>query len=247
MTVGENLRYPLRRHRWSRRDADRRVKEVLELIRLSGMEARRPHELSGGQQQRVALGRALAFNPSLLLMDEPLGALDRALRVEMQEELRRIQREVGATFVFVTHDREEALAMSTRIGVMRDAELIQVGTPEELYERPSDSFVGRFAEPARDTAVVLLHPSRLRMLPRPGDVSLNSRVVDVQYLGELVRVTTEVPGMGRLLLTPARAESAAVQEGRSLTLWLSEADLICVPDSMAGVDERQTSESRPKR
>jgi energy-coupling factor transporter ATP-binding protein EcfA2 len=144
LTVGENVRYPLKLRRWARREADDRVEEMLALVRLNGLADRYPRELSGGQQQRVALARALAFRPALLLMDEPLGALDRTLRVEMEEEIRRIHREAKATVVYVTHDREEAFAMSDRIGVLRAGRLLQEGDARTLYEAPVDTFVARF-------------------------------------------------------------------------------------------------------
>ena len=144
LTVGENVRYPLRLRRWSTVDANRRIEEMLALVRLEGLGHRYPRELSGGQQQRVALARALAFRPALLLMDEPLGALDRTLRVEMEEEIRRIHREAKASVVYVTHDREEAFAMSDRIGVLRTGVLLQTGDARTLYETPVDTFVARF-------------------------------------------------------------------------------------------------------
>jgi ABC-type Fe3+/spermidine/putrescine transport system ATPase subunit len=144
MTVADNIRYPLKLRRWSREEAGRRVDEMLELIGMPGFGDRLPRQLSGGQQQRVALARALAFRPSLLLMDEPLGALDRALRRGMEEEIRRIHRQTGCTVLYVTHDQEEALTMSDRIGVMRDGRLLQLGSAPELFQRPVDSFIAGF-------------------------------------------------------------------------------------------------------
>ena len=130
--------------RWTRREIGRRVGEVLGLVRLEGYERRKPEQLSGGQQQRVALARALVNRPTVLLLDEPLGALDLKLRRQLQLELKRIQAEVGITFVYVTHDQEEALTMSDRIAVMHAGRVEQVGTPEELYERPATRFVADF-------------------------------------------------------------------------------------------------------
>jgi putative spermidine/putrescine transport system ATP-binding protein len=143
MTVAENVAYGLKRHRIKREPRRRRVGEMLELVRLIDHAARYPRELSGGQQQRVALARALAFAPALLLMDEPLSALDRTLRTNLQDEIRRIHREVGATIVYVTHDREEALALSDRIAVIREGKVVQLGSGEELYDQPCDDFVAR--------------------------------------------------------------------------------------------------------
>ena len=144
MTVKQNIGYGLRVRRVKRREIERRVAEALELVRLSGFERRRPSQLSGGQRQRVALARALVNVPAVLLLDEPLGALDLKLRREMQYELRRIQRDVGVTFVYVTHDQEEAMAMSDRVAVMRNGQIEQVGTPTEVYERPASAFVAGF-------------------------------------------------------------------------------------------------------
>jgi ABC-type Fe3+/spermidine/putrescine transport system ATPase subunit len=144
MTVGENIGYGLKVRRRGRRDRERRVAEVLELVRLPGYGDRYPRQLSGGEQQRVALGRALAYDPEIVLMDEPLGALDRTLRTEMEQELRRIQRDLRATILYVTHDQHEALALSDRIAVMRDGRIVGVGTPEELYRQPPGSFVAGF-------------------------------------------------------------------------------------------------------
>lgn len=144
MTVADNVRYPLKMHRWPRAQAEDRIIEMLALVGLEGMGSRYTRQLSGGQQQRVALARALAFKPSLLLMDEPLGALDRALRVQMEQEIRRIHRESKTTIIYVTHDREEAFAMSDRIGVLRNGRLIQAGNPVDIYESPVDTFVAGF-------------------------------------------------------------------------------------------------------
>jgi spermidine/putrescine transport system ATP-binding protein len=144
MNVAQNVGYGLRQRRVSKADEGRRVGEALELVRLAGYERRRTWELSGGQQQRVALARALVNHPTVLLLDEPLGALDRKLRHEMQIELKQLQREVGITFIYVTHDQEEALTMSDVIVVMRDGRIQQLGHPEELYERPINRFVAGF-------------------------------------------------------------------------------------------------------
>ena len=144
MTVAGNVAYPLKRRKWSRERIGARVEEVLDLVRLPEHGERYPSQLSGGQQQRVALARALAFQPSLLLMDEPLGALDKALRAEMVEEIRRVHRESGTTVIYVTHDQEEALTLSDRIAIVRDGRLLQLDTPQELFERPSTSYVATF-------------------------------------------------------------------------------------------------------
>lgn len=143
-SVAENIAYPLRRRRVPRTEIARRLDSILRLVELEGLEHRRPAQLSGGQQQRVALARALVFDPSLVLMDEPLGSLDRQLREQMQYELKRIHRSTGATFVYVTHDQDEALAMSDRIAVIHDGKLQQLGNPREVYDRPANRFVASF-------------------------------------------------------------------------------------------------------
>ncbi len=144
MTVADNVAFGPRSKRVSRSECDRRVSEMLEVVRLTEFAKRKPSQLSGGQQQRVALARALVNLPSALLLDEPLAALDLKLREAMQLELKRIQREVGITFVFVTHDQGEALTMSDRIAVMSEGVVEQIGTPEEIYNRPASLFVAGF-------------------------------------------------------------------------------------------------------
>lgn len=144
MTVFENVAYPLRRRGMQDGLIKKQVRDALELVRLDQYESRYPAELSGGQQQRVALSRALVFQPPVLLMDEPLGALDRKLRQQLQMEIKRIHRTVGTTIIFVTHDQEEALSMADRVAVMEAGEIIQVGTPSDLYDRPNSRFVADF-------------------------------------------------------------------------------------------------------
>ena len=144
LNVDDNVAFGLRRHRVKEADVRQRVAEALELVHLGGYGRRKPNELSGGQQQRVALARALVNRPNVLLLDEPLGALDLKLRKSLQLELKRIQIEVGITFVYVTHDQEEALTMSDRIAVMNQGKVEQLGLPEELYDRPATRFVADF-------------------------------------------------------------------------------------------------------
>jgi spermidine/putrescine transport system ATP-binding protein len=144
MTVEQNVAFGLEMTHVPKEDIKRRVREVLDLVHLKGMERRRPKQLSGGQQQRVALARALVNHPKVLLLDEPLGALDLKLRKAMQVELKELQTRVGITFIYVTHDQEEALTMSDRIGVMERGKLLQVGTPQDVYESPRSRFVSDF-------------------------------------------------------------------------------------------------------
>ena len=144
MTVEQNIGFGLEMKGVERAERSKRVSEALQMVRLPGMEQRRPKQLSGGQQQRIALARALVNKPEVLLLDEPLGALDLKLRKEMQLELKTLQREVGITFIYVTHDQEEALTMSDRIAVMSKGVALQIGKPEEIYERPASKFVADF-------------------------------------------------------------------------------------------------------
>ncbi|MBN1136925.1 MAG: ABC transporter ATP-binding protein [Anaerolineae bacterium] len=144
MTIARNVGFGLEMKKVPKSDIERRVQEVLEMVRLPGFGPRRPNQLSGGQQQRIALARALVNRPEVLLLDEPLGALDLKLRKEMQLELKTLQQDVGITFVYVTHDQEEALTMSDRIAVMHQGKVLQVGTPTEIYERPTCRFVADF-------------------------------------------------------------------------------------------------------
>jgi len=144
MTVRDNIAFPLKMRKMNRTDRDTRVTEMLELVRLTELGMRMPRQLSGGQQQRVALARTLSMQPAVLLLDEPLGALDKQLREQMQVELRRIHRELGVTIFHVTHDQEEALTMSDRIAVMNKGRVAQIGTPSEIYSQPRDLFVAQF-------------------------------------------------------------------------------------------------------
>jgi putative spermidine/putrescine transport system ATP-binding protein len=143
-TVAENVAFGLRMRRLDKREIERRVGEALDLVELRGLDRRRPNQLSGGQQQRVALARAVVIRPRLLLADEPLGALDRKLRQAMQLELRQLQENVGITMVYVTHDQEEALILSDRIGIMQGGRLVQIGAPRQIYEQPGTRFVADF-------------------------------------------------------------------------------------------------------
>jgi spermidine/putrescine ABC transporter ATP-binding subunit len=183
LTVAENVAFGLRYRRLPRAARGARVEEALALVRLSELAARRPHEISGGQRQRVALARALVLEPQVLLLDEPLAALDRHLRQEMQGELKALQREIGITFLFVTHDQEEALAMSDRVAVLSRGRIEQLGSPAEVYERPATPFVAEFLGAENlATATVVASPAgdlglRLRLasgaeIPAPPDCGI---------------------------------------------------------------------------
>jgi putative spermidine/putrescine transport system ATP-binding protein len=159
MTVAQNIGYGLKLRHTSRPERERRVGEMLELLRLAGLQDRYPRQLSGGQQQRVALGRALVYDPQIILMDEPLGALDKTLRIEMEQEIRSLHHELGATIVYVTHDQQEALALSDRIAIMRDGEIVGLGSPADLYTRPPNAFVASFFANANLLAVEQAQPA----------------------------------------------------------------------------------------
>ncbi|MDE3189589.1 MAG: ABC transporter ATP-binding protein [Acidobacteriota bacterium] len=185
MTVYDNVAFGLKMAHVPRSGHRERVTEILRVVSLEGYERRRPRQLSGGQQQRVALARALVNRPAALLLDEPLGALDVKLRRHMQLELKRIQNELGTTFVYVTHDQEEALAMSDRLAVMNDGRVEQLGTPREIYEQPVSAFVADFVGTINTLAIdggeVTVRPERIRILREGG--RLDGVVADVVYLG----------------------------------------------------------------
>ena len=144
MSVEANIAFPLQVRKQPADEIRQRVAEMIERVGLQGHENKRPAQLSGGQQQRVALARALVFEPGVLLLDEPFSALDKSLRGQMQDEVKRLHQETGTTFVFVTHDQSEALALSSRVAIFNHGELLQVGTPQEVYERPANRFVAEF-------------------------------------------------------------------------------------------------------
>ena len=217
MTVGENVEYGLQVKGVPKAERRRRVADALRMVRLEGFERRRPSALSGGQRQRVALARALVNQPAVLLLDEPLGALDLKLRQQMQIELKAIQQRVGLTFVYVTHDQEEALTMSDRLAVMNGGRIEQVGTPAEVYEQPATSFVAGFVgvsntlsgDAAREVtgsaSTITIRPEKIRMLgsdesPGPSECSLSGRVRDVVYLGAHTRYTVDLDLGGELVV-----------------------------------------------
>ncbi len=201
MTVHENVEYGLRVKRIGRNQRRARAQEALAMVRLPDHGERKPAQLSGGQRQRVALARAIANEPEVLLLDEPLGALDLKLRQEMQLELKTIQRELGITFIFVTHDQEEALTMSDRLAVMNDGRLEQLGTPIDVYERPANEFVAGFIGVSnlleRNGRRFTIRPEKLSMEPigapvAPGHHAEPGRIAEVIYLGAITRYSIEL-------------------------------------------------------
>ena len=179
MTVQENVEYGLRVKKVARGERRRRAGEALALVRLEGYGGRKPAQLSGGQRQRVALARAIVNRPQALLLDEPLGALDLKLRQELQVELKRIQQELGITFVYVTHDQEEALTMSDRLAVFNDGRIEQIGAPAEVYEHPASEFIAGFVGVSnvleRDGRRFTVRPEKIRLLGERGAAGAGRR------------------------------------------------------------------------
>lgn len=186
MTVAQNIAFPLKMRSFEKTEIADKVNGALSLVRMSGFEDRYPNQLSGGQQQRIAVARALVFEPPVLLMDEPLGALDKKLREEMQLEIKSLQQRLGVTVVYVTHDQEEALTMSDRVAVMDSASLVQIGTPKELYQAPNSSLVAGFIGKMNFLEGVLhLAPSTQPHIQISEDVALPLSGVKSLQLGEL--------------------------------------------------------------
>ena len=235
MTVGQNIEYGLRVRRVPRADRREKVDRALAMVRLSGLGDRKPAQLSGGQRQRVALARAIVNEPQVLLLDEPLGALDFKLRQEMQIELQHVQREVGITFVYVTHDQEEALAMSDRIAVLSNGRIEQIGTPLEVYERPQTDFVAGFIGISnlieRDGRHMTIRPEKIRLLaegeePPPGARVETGRIRDVVYVGVLTRYIVDLDAGGELVVARQNEQAPAATHDRGKTpariAWLPD-------------------------
>ena len=247
MTVLENVAYGLRVKRVGKAERQRRAEAALGIVRLSGLSGRKPVQLSGGQRQRVALARAMVNEPEVLLLDEPLGALDAKLRQEMQLELKRIQREVGITFVYVTHDQEEALTMSDRLAVFNQGHIEQLGTPVEVYEQPATEFVAGFIGISnlleRDGRHFTIRPEKIRLLAvgdaaPPGSHVEDGRIENVVYLGMLTRYRWNWP--------------TAAGSPRSGRTWTAPRPTTSVPGaprsgSPGGTTRPTRSRARPRR
>ena len=209
MTVAENVAYGLKVKGVGKSERRERAAAALATVRLPDVGSRRPAQLSGGQRQRVALARAIVGRPRVLLLDEPLGALDLKLREEMQSELLRIQREVGITFIYVTHDQDEALSMSDRIAVFNNGRIEQIGTPREIYGEPATRFVAGFVGTTnmieRDGAALAVRPERIKLL-QPGEPTGSMSVeegvvVDSRYVGQSTRITVDLDLGGSVLVS----------------------------------------------
>jgi spermidine/putrescine transport system ATP-binding protein len=255
LSVGDNVAFGPKRKGLAKDEIRRRVGDALALVRLDGYERRKPSQLSGGQQQRVALARALANRPDVLLLDEPLGALDLKLRRQLQTELKRIQQEVGITFIYVTHDQEEALTMSDRIAVMNAGHVEQLGTPEELYERPSTRFVADFigttnllratvgadgrarlesgeavpldrnGDAPGSSIEISVRPESIRLLPPAAEDAIAARVEQAAYLGTTVSYLVRTPG-GTGLTVLAPKTGARLPVGSDVAVAWDAADAL---------------------
>jgi putative spermidine/putrescine transport system ATP-binding protein len=250
LSVLENVEYGLRVKKVSKPERRQRAMAALEQARLGEFGNRRPGQLSGGQRQRVALARALVNRPRVLLLDEPLGALDLKLREQMQVELKAIQREVGITFLFVTHDQEEALTLSDRIAVFNDGQIEQIGTAAEVYEKPRSAFVAGFVGTAnllRGSASTALfgrkgsnsiRPEKLRLLPvgaetRDGERHADGRIAEVVYAGPTTRFVVDLPAGTRLIALQQNGSSSsadvALMRGAGVRLAWRDEHVVNVP------------------
>lgn len=244
MTIEENVGYGLMIKGVSKADRTKQVNEMLDLVQLPGFGNRKPSQLSGGQRQRVALARALINHPKVLLLDEPLGALDLKLRQQMQVELKSIQQRVGITFIFVTHDQEEALTMSDRIAVFSEGKIEQVGTPAEVYEHPSSTFVAGFVGTSNlvsgeiaqritgSAARFSIRPEKIHLgasdqKPEADMFYVDGKVRDVIYLGLYTRYLVELDGGGDLVVVEQNLKTTSmdvmkVKNQRVRLLWKKE-------------------------
>jgi putative spermidine/putrescine transport system ATP-binding protein len=253
MTVEQNVAYALKIRKVPKAERLVRARKALSEVRLEGFGKRRPAQLSGGQRQRVALARALVGRPRVLLLDEPLGALDLKLREQMQVELKELQREVGITFVFVTHDQQEALTMSDRIAVFDQGRIQQVGTPAEIYERPATPFVASFVgtsnllegESAQRVVgtpgIYSIRPEKIRVLKEsaetdePDHATATGTVAEVVYLGDATRFLVDLDAGGRLTALQQNletsAEDVAAYRGTRVRLQWHRRHTVQVPDT----------------
>ena len=248
MTIARNVAFGLEMKKVPKAETSRRVKEALELVRLPGFGPRRPNQLSGGQRQRIALARALINRPEVLLLDEPLGALDLKLRKEMQIELKNLQQEVGITFIYVTHDQEEALTMSDRIAVMHQGKVLQVGSPTEIYERPNCRFVADFigetnfldgvVQEQRGDLVTVLVDGSLPVTVHHEEAIQPGSQVTVAVRPEKIRLQPH-PARGETNTFPCRVEQVVyvgtdtrfrIRLGEHVTLSVREQNIISTPD-----------------
>ena len=260
MNVGDNVAYGLMVKRVGRAERRERAARALAMVRLEGFERRKPSQLSGGQRQRVALARALVNRPRLLLLDEPLGALDLKLREEMQIELKMIQREIGITFIFVTHDQDEALTMSDRIAVFNDGRVVQVGTPADVYERPATAFIAGFVGTSnlvRDDAAraitgsgdaFTVRPEKIRIEqpgvePTANEYSALGTIRDVVYLGVVTRYIVALEQGAELVVVQQNLATSSMEalqaKGRRVALVWDRQHNRPIEDEMSSRESNQ--------
>jgi putative spermidine/putrescine transport system ATP-binding protein len=230
MTVLENVLFPLGVRKITGAAARSQALEALKLVRLDGLEGRRPSQLSGGQQQRVALARAVVFKPDILLLDEPLGALDRKLREELQVELKQLQRTLGVTTILVTHDQEEALSLSDRIMVLNHGKTQQVAAPAEAYLKPANRFVAEFLGIANFIDIDggrmgLVRPERVRLEPAGLNGGRPARIVEAIYLGQMVRYHLAPEGGGPPIVAAVPFVGKAYATGETVAVSWDTADI----------------------
>ena len=236
LTVLDNVAYGLKQRRLPRAQREARAREVLRLVKLEELAGRKPRQLSGGQQQRVALARALVLAPKVLLLDEPLGALDLKVRKELQIELKRIQLEIGLTFIYVTHDQEEALAMSDRVAVMNRGRIEQLGPPREIYDAPATRFVADFIGETnfirRNGIVVAVRPENLRITR--GGSGVGGVVVTAMVIGPAIQCLIKADDGQEILVRQQRTGNGdveALREGERVVLtWDEDAALRLGPE-----------------
>ena len=234
MSLCDNVAYGMKMSGVPAAERAERARQALAMVHLDAVSDRRPSQLSGGQRQRVALARALVNKPALILLDEPLGALDLKLRREMQIELKRIQKQTGITFVYVTHDQEEALSMSDRIAVFSEGVIEQIGTPQELYERPASSFVARFLGSSsilegEDGRAILLRPEDVRVETQgykktPNEVIFPGVIEEISYLGPVTRchVRGEGNGTNVTAMLPSRTARNLRENTAVVAVWTKD-------------------------
>jgi putative spermidine/putrescine transport system ATP-binding protein len=249
MTVADNIEYGLRVNKVGKQERAKRRAEALEMVRLSGHDERKPSELSGGQRQRVALARAIVNRPRVLLLDEPLGALDLKLREQMQVELKGIQSDVAITFIYVTHDQDEALTMSDRIAVFDHGQIEQVGTPAEVYEQPRTPFVAGFVGVSnlleRDGRRLTIRPEKIHLLG-PGESTDGlqteaGRIRDVAYAGSVTRFMVDLDAGGELVVVRQNLDTSSEedqeQRGREVKVGWRAEHMVAVAEETTNEEE----------
>ena len=233
LTVRGNIEFGLKRRGLA--DADRRVREAVAMVQLAGKEKRFPSEISGGERQRVALARSLVLEPEVLLLDEPLAALDPALRKQMRSELKELQRRIGVTFLFVTHDQEEALTLSDRIAVMRQGRIEQIGTPEEVYLRPRNRFVAGFLGAVNWIDGVGIRPEATRIsraAPPEGSRAMPATIVGSVFLGNCLQVEVRLRS-GASVVAEVPRPDGSFDRGEIVHVWWRAGDEMSFPHEPA--------------